>query len=103
MSIVELPIPMDPVRTEDFCRTRGIRRLCLFGSVLRDDFSPGHSDVDVLVEYLPGRHPGLNHFLYQEELADLFHQHVDLNTPPMLNRHIREEIEKEALPLYEQA
>lgn len=82
---------------------RGIRRLCLFGSVLRGDFDPNRSDVDVLVEYLPGRHPGLNHFLYQEELSELFHQRVDFNTPPMLGGQIREEIVREAVPLYEQA
>lgn len=33
----------------DLCRRYGIRRLWLFGSVLRDDFRPD-SDVDVLVD-----------------------------------------------------
>jgi len=39
-----------------FCRRHGIRRLALFGSVLRDDFT-ADSDVDVLVEFEPGRGP----------------------------------------------
>ena len=102
MIIAELPIHIDPALMDDFCRVRGIRQLRLFGSVLRNDFNPDRSDIDVLVEYLPGRHPGLNHFLYQEELTELLHRRVDLNTPPMLSEHIREDVGKETLLLYEQ-
>jgi predicted nucleotidyltransferase len=40
-----------------FCRRQHIRRLSLFGSVLRDDFGP-ESSVDVLVEFEPGHTPG---------------------------------------------
>ena len=58
MTSVDLPIPLDAAEIARFCRACGVRRLALFGSVLRDDFSP-KSDVDALVEYLPGRHPGL--------------------------------------------
>ena len=39
---------------EDFCLSRGIRKLSLFGSALRDDFRPGESDFDVLAEFKPG-------------------------------------------------
>jgi uncharacterized protein len=35
---------------EAICRRRAVKRLALFGSVLRDDFGPD-SDVDVLVEF----------------------------------------------------
>ena len=42
----------------DFCRTNRIRSLAFFGSVLRDDFG-ADSDVDVLVEFVPGQEPGL--------------------------------------------
>ena len=38
------------------CRRRHIRRLALFGSVLREDFGPA-SDIDVLVEFEPGHVP----------------------------------------------
>jgi predicted nucleotidyltransferase len=68
-----------------------------------DDFESDRSDVDVLVEYLPGRHPGLNHFRHQEELSELLRQRVDFNTPPMLSTQIREEIMREAVALFEQA
>jgi uncharacterized protein len=62
--------------------------LRLFGSAVREDFDPDRSDVDLLVEYEPGKHPGLNHFLVAEELSDLFGQKVDLNTPAMMGRHL---------------
>jgi len=48
---VQIEIPKDKVA--EFCRRNHIRRLALFGSVLRDDFRPD-SDVDVLVEFEPG-------------------------------------------------
>ena len=49
---VRIDVPHE--RIADFCRRHHIRRLAFFGSVLRDDFRP-HSDVDVLVEFEPGK------------------------------------------------
>ena len=37
---------------EAICRRRAVKRVALFGSVLRDDFGPD-SDIDVLVEFDP--------------------------------------------------
>lgn len=54
MSIADLPIEIDREKITEFCRARGIRRLSLFGSVLRDDFDPERSDLDVLAEFEPG-------------------------------------------------
>ncbi|MEQ1851645.1 MAG: nucleotidyltransferase family protein [Chthoniobacteraceae bacterium] len=93
---------MDAEEIGKFCRQHGIRRLALFGSVLRDDFTPA-SDVDMLVEYLPGRHPGLMLFRQQEELASRLHRQVDLHTPASLSRHFRDEVQASSLPIYEQA
>ncbi len=45
-----IEIPKDLVAA--FCQRNKICRLAIFGSVLRDDFTPD-SDVDVLVEYEP--------------------------------------------------
>ncbi|MBW2258637.1 MAG: nucleotidyltransferase domain-containing protein, partial [Deltaproteobacteria bacterium] len=42
-----VPIPRDELTA--LCRRWKVRRLSLFGSVLRDDFGPD-SDIDVLVE-----------------------------------------------------
>lgn len=78
-----------------YCRDHGIRRLAFFGSVLRDDFRPD-SDVDVLVEFLPGHHVGLAFFNMQEELSQLLGRRVDLNTPAFLSHHFRDQVLKEA-------
>ena len=102
MTPAVLPIALDADETAEFCRERGIRRLALFGSVLRDDFTPA-SDVDMLVEYLPGRHPGLMLFRQQEELAVRLHRPVDLHTPASLSRHFRDAVQASSLPIYEQA
>ena len=54
MSVAELPIPIDREQIARSCQKRGIRKLSLFGSVLRHDFDPQQSDVDVLAEFEPG-------------------------------------------------
>jgi uncharacterized protein len=102
MTSAELPIAFDGGDLALFCRDRGIRRLAFFGSVLRADFSPA-SDVDMLVEYLPGRHPGLMLFRQQDELAARIRRRVDLHTPASLSRHFRDDVLAVALPIYEQA
>lgn len=59
-------------RLESFCRKHGIKWLAIFGSALRDDFGP-NSDVDILVEFEPGRIPGfLGLAGMQLELQELF-------------------------------
>lgn len=78
-------------RIAEFCRRHHIRRLALFGSVLRDDFAPD-SDVDVLVEFDPGARTGLKFFTMQQELSDILGRRVDLNTPQSLSKYFRDEI-----------
>jgi len=73
-----LPITIDSEKLAAFCRGRGIRRLSLFGSVLRDDFDPVRSDVDVLVEFQSERVPGWDFFTWDEDLAQIFGHKVDL-------------------------
>jgi uncharacterized protein len=86
---------VDQERLADFCRQNGVRRLAVFGSALRDDFGPG-SDVDVLIEFEPGRTPGLRFFGLQEELSRLFDRTVDLHTPASLSRYFRSQVLSEA-------
>jgi uncharacterized protein len=83
-----------------FCRNHHIARLALFGSVLREDFSP-HSDVDVLVEFEPGHTPAWEFFGMENELTTLFGRQVDLNTPGFLGRYFRDQVLAEAVTLYE--
>ena len=98
---VKIDIPK--AKIEDFCRRSHIRRLALFGSVLRDDFSP-ESDVDVLVEFDPGAVVGLIGFAGMEnELSELIGRKVDLNTPGFLSPYFRDEVLQEAEAVYEQA
>ena len=82
---------IDDVLLARFCRRHRIRRLALFGSVLREEFGPD-SDVDVLVEFHVGHVPGLAFFEMQEELSELIGRKVDLNTPGFLSRHFRDEV-----------
>ena len=98
---VSVHIPVDRRLIGDFCRSHHIRRLALFGSVLRSDFEPD-SDVDVLVEFEPGHVPGLAFFSLESELSTLFHRQVDLNTPAFLSRYFRDEVLKDAWVLYEE-
>lgn len=92
-----LSIPEERLRA--FCERHHIRKLALFGSVLRDDFGP-ESDIDVLVEFEPGHVPGFDFFVIQDELSALLGREVDLNTPAFLSPHIRRDVEAEAVTRY---
>jgi hypothetical protein len=97
----QIDIPEDLVA--DFCRRHHIRRLSLFGSVLRDDFGPD-SDVDVLVEFEEGKSPGLIRLAGLElELSEILGgRKVDMNTARCLSRYIRDRVEREAEVQYAQ-
>jgi len=95
-------VAIDRDRIAAFCRRRHIRRLSLFGSVLREDFRPD-SDVDVLVEFEPGHVPGLAFFAMQRELAEMLGRFVDLNTAQCLSRYYRDEVLAEAEVVYDAA
>ena len=92
-------IEIRPERIEAFCRANGIRRLALFGSVLRDDFRPG-SDIDVLVEFQPGVRVGLAFIRMQDELSAILDHKVDLHTPGSLSKYFRDQVLREAEALY---
>jgi len=96
----KISIPREQIA--EFCRRHHIRKLSLFGSVLRNDFRPD-SDVDVLVEFEPGKTPGLAFFAMQDELSELFGRPVDLNTPAWLSRYFRDDVLAEAEPMYVEA
>lgn len=65
---------------EALCRRYHVRRLDAFGSVLRDDFDPDHSDIDLLVEYDPAHgSPSLAEYLgFRDALSGLLGRPVDL-------------------------
>ena len=75
-----------------FCKRHHIRRLSVFGSVLRQDFN-SESDVDVLVEFEANHIPGLIALTAMErELSDLFARKVDLRTANDLSPYFRDHV-----------
>lgn len=97
-----LPIPLPKEAIVRFCTRHHIRRLALFGSVLRDDFR-ADSDVDVLVQFEPGQSPGWEFFRMQDELSEMLGRRVDLNTPGFLSAYFRDRVLSEAETIYERA
>jgi uncharacterized protein len=95
-----IPIPAESIA--EFCRRLHIKRLALFGSVLRDDFGPD-SDVDVLVEFDPEHIPGLAFFGMERELSEMLGRRVDLNTPGFLSPYFRDKVQAEGAVLYDAA
>lgn len=100
MTKARIDIPTDKIA--EFCRANRIRRLALFGSVLRDDFGPD-SDVDVLVEFEPGTYVGLRFFGLEIELSEILGRKVDLNTPGFISDCFRNEVLAEAEVHYDAA
>ncbi len=95
-------IEIDRAQLEKLCQKYGIRRLALFGSVIRDDFGDD-SDVDILVEFQTDAKVGLSFFSLQKELSLILGRQVDLSTPSFLSPRIRDRVESEARPVYEAA
>ena len=100
----QIKLPKD--RIAEFCQRNRIRRLALFGSVLRDDFTP-ESDVDVLVEFEPGARVGLAFITMQDELSDILGRQVDLGAfegvKESRNWLLKAEILDSAQVVYDQA
>ena len=93
-----LEIPEQPIA--EFCRRHSIRRLSLFGSILRDDFGPD-SDIDMLVQFESGRVPGLLRMAGLEiELSGILGRKADLRTAAELSRHFRQDVLREAQAQY---
>ncbi len=92
-----IEVPQDELAR--FCRANHIKKLSLFGSILREDFD-AESDVDVLVEFEPGHVPGLGFVSMESELSKLLGRRVDLVTPKFLNRRIRDKVLESAVVQY---
>jgi predicted nucleotidyltransferase len=93
-------IPVSSEQLAEFCKKHRIRKLALFGSVLRDDFGP-ESDVDVLVEFEPGAAVGLIRMAGIElELGALVGRKVDLRTAAEISRYFRDQVLAEAEVMY---
>ena len=97
---VQIALSREQIAT--FCQKHHIRKLALFGSVLREDFTD-ESDVDVLVEFEDGQTPDFfSLYDIEQELSTLLEgRNVDLVTQKALNRHLRDSILNSAVVQYE--
>ena len=99
--VKQLPIQFDRERVVAFCRDRGIVRLSVFGSVLRDDFDPTRSDIDVLADFKPEATRGIRSrfFGHGDELAGILGRRVDFCS--RLDPRLEPTIRREAVTIYE--
>ncbi len=86
---------------ENFCRKYHIKKLSLFGSVLRGESGP-ESDVDILVEFYPNNIPSFFELANMEEELSVYFdgRKVDLRTPNDLSRYFRDEVKETAEVLH---
>jgi predicted nucleotidyltransferase len=95
-----LRVPFDAQRLAQICQAYSIRRLSVFGSALREDFSPT-SDIDLLVVFEPEAALGFRLLELESELSDLFGgRKVDLVREAYLNRHVRPYVLSSSETLY---
>lgn len=79
-----------------YCKEHNIAKLAVFGSALRDDFTP-ESDVDLLVVFEKGKEPGLITLAGMEiELSEIIGRKTDLRTPEDLSIRFRDKVLSEA-------
>jgi len=99
--VTKLPIRFDGARVAAFCRDRGIVRLSVFGSVLREDFGPARSDIDVLADLKPEatRGIGFRFFGYGDELGGILGRKADLCS--RLDPRLEPIVRREAVTIYE--
>jgi predicted nucleotidyltransferase len=87
----------------ELCERHGVVRLALFGSALREDFDPGRSDLDFVVEFAPmnpDEHAGA-YFGLLEDLENLFGRRVDIvEIGAVRNPYRRREIGEQQEILY---
>ena len=98
----QLPIAIPKEEIAQFCQRHHIRKLSLFGSVLRDDFTP-ESDIDFLVEFEPGKTPGFFKIVSMEmELSSLLEgRKIDLRTPNELSIYFRDRVMASSVVQYD--
>jgi len=87
----------------ELCRRHNVARLAVFGSAVSERFDPARSDLDFVVEYLPGREAlTLGAYLaFKEALERLFERKVDLvERAAVRNPYFREELEETQVQLY---
>jgi uncharacterized protein len=99
-NMVNPNIKIPEKKIKDFCQRYNVRRMALFGSVLRDDFHPD-SDIDVLVVFDPSAHiTFITLGKMRRELSGMFHKPVDLVPQEGLKPAIRDAVISNAQEVY---
>jgi uncharacterized protein len=101
-SHVQKAVTADRILLANFCSSHHIHRLSLFGSILGDDFRPD-SDIDLLVEFEPGRKLGfIGLAAIERGLSELLGgRQLDVRTPEELSPYFRSDVLRDAEILYE--
>jgi len=99
MKDLKIKIPTKEIGS--FCKKWNIKELALFGSVLRDDFDLKKSDIDILIEFLPGVYWGWKLAEMKRELEALFNRPVDFVSKRAIERSRNPYRKKEILSSYE--
>jgi predicted nucleotidyltransferase len=101
LSPLPAPVRLHEAEITELCRRYQIKELSLFGSAARGEMGPD-SDIDLLVEFLPGTNVSLlRHFAAERELSELLRRKVDLVSKRALREPLRTEIIPQARLLYE--
>lgn len=84
----------------EICRRYGVARLSLFGSLAKAGRFGPQSDVDLLVEFLPGVRHGFSFFAMEGELEDLLGRRTQLLTALDISHYFRDEVATQAQEIY---
>ena len=88
------------------CEEYHVKRLELFGSATSDDFEPGRSDIDMVVDFLPmppAQHAE-SYFGLMRDLKKILGTEIDLlEAAPINNPYFKQAIEQTKMVLYEAA
>ena len=103
-----VPAPLtEHVKTiRSLCRRYSVRRLAAFGSVLRDDFDPGRSDIDLAVEFGRSRRygPADQYFSFKAAIEKVLERSVDLvELDAMPESRLKRTIKRDQVPIFEEA
>jgi len=99
MKQVSIKLPIEDI--ESFCKKWKIKELALFGSVLRSDFNPKESDIDVLVTFFPDIQYGWDIVTMRDDLELIFKRRVDFIEKETVEKSKNKYRKKEILSTYE--
>ena len=88
------------------CRRYSVQRLAAFGSVLRDDFDPARSDIDLAVEFGRSRRygPADQYFSFKAAIEKVLGRSVDLvELRVMPESRLKRTIKRDQVPIFEEA